>query len=310
MPQVHIHEVDRLEITVLVDNYADMFKQSDTPVDFRPGLQKGNLLAAQHGFSCLIRAWVGDEEHTILMDAGIAPACFFHNADLLNADLDSVEAVFLSHGHFDHFGGLCEFFQGSGQKVPLYLHQRACIKRRLSQPSSDHFYLPELSEAGLKEAGAVLHTNNHASTLASGLVGITGEIPRIVPFETGMPGLEAFVDNAWIPDQIPDDQAAFILVKGKGLVIISGCAHAGIINTIHHVQTITGTQKVHAVLGGFHLTGKNLEPRIEPTIAEMKLIHPDYVVPMHCTGWNATTRFMNEMPGRCILNTVGTTYRL
>lgn len=308
MPGLKLHEVDKVEITVLVDNYVDMFKQSDTPIDIRPGLVKGNLLAAQHGFSCFLRVWVGEEYHSVLMDAGIAPACFFHNADLLGVDLDSVESVILSHGHFDHFGGLCEFFQNAGQKVPLYLHQDAFLKRRLLQHSMDPFYLPELGEAELKKAGAVLHMNSQASTLAFGLVGMTGEIPRIVPFEKGFPGMEALVDNTWVPDQIPDDQAVIVKVKGKGLVIISGCAHAGIVNTINHARNVTGVERVHAFLGGFHLTGKMMAPRIQPTITGINQVNPDYIVPMHCTGWDAVNQFMEKFPGTCILNTVGTTY--
>jgi len=91
-------------------------------------------------------------------------------------------------------------------------------------------------------------------------------------------------------------------------VVLSGCAHAGIINTVKHAQKVSHTEKVHAVLGGFHLTGALFEPIIDPTIAEMKSVGPDYVVPMHCTGWKAITRFAEEMPEQFQLNTVGTTY--
>jgi 7,8-dihydropterin-6-yl-methyl-4-(beta-D-ribofuranosyl)aminobenzene 5'-phosphate synthase len=120
--------------------------------------------------------------------------------------------------------------------------------------------------------------------------------------------MEAFMNNRWVPDPISDDQALVINVKGKGLVVISGCAHAGIINTIEYAKKLTGIETVHAVIGGFHLSGPLFAPVIQPTIDAMKRISPDYVVPMHCTGWTAVNRFFEEMPGRCILNTVGTTY--
>ena len=97
-------------------------------------------------------------------------------------------------------------------------------------------------------------------------------------------------------------------VKGKGLVVIGGCSHAGIINTVKHAQKVTGAPHVHAVLGGFHLTGPIFEPIIGPTIEKMKKIGPDIVVPMHCTGWNAINQFAKEMPDQFVLNTVGTKY--
>jgi 7,8-dihydropterin-6-yl-methyl-4-(beta-D-ribofuranosyl)aminobenzene 5'-phosphate synthase len=111
-----------------------------------------------------------------------------------------------------------------------------------------------------------------------------------------------------VVDPFHDDQGLIINVKGRGLVVLSGCAHAGIINTVEHARKITGTEKVHAVMGGFHLTGPLFEPILLPTIDEMKRIHPDYIIPMHCTGWKAITQFAKEMPGSFILNTVGTTY--
>ena len=122
-----------------------------------------------------------------------------------------------------------------------------------------------------------------------------------------MPGMEAKINDDWIPDPFHDDQGLAIHVKNKGLVVIGGCSHAGIINTIKHFQTLTGVNKIHAVLGGFHLSGQN-EKIIGPTVEEMKALDPDYVVPMHCTGWKAINTFAAEMPGQFILNSVGTTY--
>jgi len=147
------------------------------------------------------------------------------------------------------------------------------------------------------------------STLAAGHLLVTGEVERKTAFEKGMPGMERFTDGSWKPDPIRDDQALVINVKDRGLVVLSGCAHAGIINTVEYAKKITGVDRVHAVLGGFHLTGPAFAPVIPPTVDAMKQINPDYVVPMHCTGWDAINRFMTGMPGRCILNTVGTTYR-
>ena len=144
--------------------------------------------------------------------------------------------------------------------------------------------------------------------MASDLVSVLGQVERVTEFEKGFPWAEALIDDEWVVDPFIDDQGVAVKVKGRGLVVISGCAHTGIINTVKHARKVTGTDKVHAVLGGFHLTGPLFEPIIGPTIEETKRIGPDYIVPMHCTGWKAITQFATEMPEQFLLNVVGTTY--
>jgi 7,8-dihydropterin-6-yl-methyl-4-(beta-D-ribofuranosyl)aminobenzene 5'-phosphate synthase len=168
--------------------------------------------------------------------------------------------------------------------------------------------MPALDEGILKEAGAVPIKSEKALPIANGLVYTTGEVERKTAFEKGFPWAEAKIDGNWIIDPFRDDQGLVIKLKGKGLIVISGCAHAGIINTVEYAKKITGTDKVHAVLGGFHLTGRIFEPIIQPTVDEMKKIKPDHIMPMHCTGWKAINRFAEEMPEQFFLNTVGTTY--
>lgn len=216
----------------------------------------------------------------------------------------------LSHGHFDHIGGLEGFFCGATRQIPLVLHPDAFLRRRLNNPVRGPADLPQLDPITLKKAGADIMKRETPSTLAAGHLLVTGEVERKMPFENGMPGMEMFVDDRWMPDPIRDDQAVVINLQDKGLVVISGCAHAGIINTVEYAKKITGIEKVHAVMGGFHLTGPAFAPIIRPTVDAMKRIDPDYVVPMHCTGWDAINRFAEEMPGKFILNTVGTKYIL
>jgi 7,8-dihydropterin-6-yl-methyl-4-(beta-D-ribofuranosyl)aminobenzene 5'-phosphate synthase len=165
-----------------------------------------------------------------------------------------------------------------------------------------------LDEEALEEAGAVLHKAEGACTLASDLVLVTGEVERVTDFERGFPWAEAKIDDEWVVDPFHDDQGVAVKVKDKGLVVIGGCSHAGIINTVKHAQKAARTDTVHAVLGGFHLTGPVFEPIIGPTIEKMKKIGPEYVVPMHCTGWKAINQFAKEMPEQFVLNSVGTTY--
>jgi 7,8-dihydropterin-6-yl-methyl-4-(beta-D-ribofuranosyl)aminobenzene 5'-phosphate synthase len=298
---------DRVEVTILVDNYIDLFVPPSTPVDRRLPFDPCRELLAEHGLSCLVRVFTGKKEHAVLLDTGLSRDCLFHNARQLGLDPHAVEAVVLSHGHFDHTGGLAGLFCGAGRQVPLVAHPDAFLRRRLNNPKGT-VELPRADAIALKKAGADLLLRREPSALAAGHLLVTGEVERTTAFEKGFPGMEMFVGDRWVPDPISDDQALVVNVKDKGLVVISGCAHAGIINTVEYARKITGVDTVHAVMGGFHLTGPLFEPVIGPTIDAMKKIDPAYVVPMHCTGWNAINRIMAEMPGRCILNTVGTTY--
>jgi 7,8-dihydropterin-6-yl-methyl-4-(beta-D-ribofuranosyl)aminobenzene 5'-phosphate synthase len=219
-----------------------------------------------------------------------------------------IEAVVLSHGHYDHTGGLGVVVCGAGRQVPLIAHPDAFLPRRRNVPASGITDQPCPDAVALKKAGADIKLRSEPSTLAAGHVLVTGEIERTIPFEKGLAGAEIKKDGRWIPDLFLDDQALVISVKEKGLVVLSGCAHAGIVNTVEYARRITGTDRVHAVLGGFHLNGKAFEKVIPPTIEALRRIDPDYIVPMHCTGWDAINRFRGAMPGKCILNTVGTTY--
>ena len=309
MNPVDLRELERAEVTVLVDNYTDLLLLQSTNVVKRTLSPPPQAFLAEHGFSCLIKTSNGSEEHVILMDVGISGTCLLHNAQLLKIDLSKVEALILSHGHFDHCWGLREILPKIPRGIPLVFHPDAFLPRRFNLPALKiQVSMPSLDENMLRKAGMEIRKIREDSTLASGGVLVLGEIERITEFEKGMPGMEAEINGAWVADRFPDDRGVAVKVKNKGLVVIGGCSRAGIVNTVKHAQKVTGTPKVHAVLGGFHLTGPMMEPVIGPTMGEMKKINPDYIIPTHCTGWRAINQFAKEMPEQFILNTVGTTY--
>ncbi len=308
MPDSGLLPADRVAITVLVDNYTDILESPSTMVDQRPLYDPRRHLLAEHGLSCLIRVQGSGTEYRILLDTGLSGHCLAWNARQLGIPLAGIGAVVLSHGHYDHTGGLAVFFREAGCRVPLIAHPDAFLRRRRTIPGQGVIDQPSPDPDALEQDGADIRMRAGPSILADGFILVTGEVERRTGFEPGLPGGEICRDGAWIPDGIRDDQAVVISVKGKGLVVLAGCAHAGIINTVMYARKITGIDRVHAVLGGFHLSGKGSGPAITPTIAAMEEIAPAYLVPMHCTGREATNRLRDAMPERCILNTVGTSY--
>ncbi|MBT8338465.1 MAG: MBL fold metallo-hydrolase [Desulfatitalea sp.] len=318
MPPITLSQVTHAEITVLVDNYSDLLLE-DTQTVKRCRVWPPKGLMAEHGLAFLITVYAKEQPHTIVMDAGISGLCFNHNADLMAESMpvrfgmvthkiDDVECMVLSHGHFDHFNGMPQVFERLKKPVPLVVHPGAFVARRIKLRPDYYVDMPTFEEAMPARVGAVLDKRRHASTIADGHILVTGEVERTTKFETGSPGrLEANPHGQWKHDSFEDDQAVAFNVKDKGLVVVGGCSHAGIINTIEHVRNITRETKIHSVMGGFHLSGAS-DGLIEPTVAAMKEINPSMVVPMHCTGWKAINRFAAAMPDQFVLNTVGTSY--
>ncbi|MBU1195631.1 MAG: MBL fold metallo-hydrolase [Proteobacteria bacterium] len=317
MKQTQLKEADKAEITVLVDNYADLFL-ADTDIAKRMRVLPPVAPMAEPGLSYLIKVCSGEKTHTLLFDTGISGYCLLHNTKNfassravlmgeVTAKFEEMEAVILSHGHFDHCGGLLDVFKTVDKRLPVILHEEAFALRRVKIMPEVKADLPAMDEEEVVKAGADLQKINGPRTVCSDLVLLSGNVKRQTDFEKGMPGAEALINGKWIPDPFHDDMAVAINLKSKGLVVVGGCSHAGIINTVEHLKSETGISSVYAVMGGFHLGGGN-ERIIEPTINEMKKINPEIIVPMHCTGWNAINRFAMAMPDNFILNSVGTTY--
>lgn len=317
MKTIHLKEAERVQITILVDNYTDLLL-ADTETAKRLRVTPPEAPLAEHGLACLISVWSGNEKHTVLMDAGISGSCLSHNGGLLASSLgvmsgavshrlEDVETLVLSHGHFDHFAGLPLYLKEAKGGMPLVVHPQAFNERRIRLRPELIFPMPTLKRKDLEDAGAIIDERAEASTVGGDMIMVTGKVERTTVFEKGTPGLEAFVGGRWVKDPFEDDQGLGLHLKGKGLIVLGGCSHAGIVNTVAHVRRATDIAEVYAVMGGFHLAGPS-EALIDPTIAALKAINPTFVVPMHCTGWKAINRFEAQMPNAFILNSVGTTY--
>jgi 7,8-dihydropterin-6-yl-methyl-4-(beta-D-ribofuranosyl)aminobenzene 5'-phosphate synthase len=313
---VQLKEVNRVEILTLMDNYVDVLLGS-TDVVTRPPLAKGleiptdNLLA-EHGLSMLVMAYQGKEKHTVLFDTGYTSVGVPHNVEFLEVDLDEIEALVLSHAHMDHTGSLFTVLDQIDKTIPLVVHPEAFVSPRyFGLDDGRKLRFPRtLVKADLEHRKVELVVSKAPTLIARDLVAVTGEVERVTDFEKGLPNALLERNGKVEKDPIADDQSLVLNLKGKGLVVISGCAHAGIINTILHAQKITGISEVYAVMGGFHLSGPVFEPIIEETISELKQLNPAVIVPMHCTGWKAIERFSQEFPASFILNSVGSKFTL
>lgn len=307
-------EAERVEIISLMDNSIDLLSapQREEVRGFRDWVRKSSRSPiAEHGFSAFIRVYEGDEFHSILFDTGVSPRGIIVNARSMGVNLAEVECVVLSHGHYDHFTGLPSAVRAIGRgDLPIIVHRDMFRRRGTIDPNGiirKHPNFP--SEDSVKPARYIEVSRPHL--IANGLVLITGEIPRTTSFETGFPQHISFIDGMWEPDPwIWDDRALVINVKRKGLVVLSGCGHAGIINTIFYTRRLTGLKTIYAILGGFHLTGREFEVRINQTVEELRKMNPHLIVPMHCTGWRANHAIFNAMPNAFVWNSVGNLYML
>jgi 7,8-dihydropterin-6-yl-methyl-4-(beta-D-ribofuranosyl)aminobenzene 5'-phosphate synthase len=307
-----LEPVDKLEILTLQDNYIDLVAMDNSDVVQRANPVKDSevqvSLLAEHGFAALLTAAIGGRERKLLFDFGFSALGAASNADALDLDLSEVEALVLSHGHMDHFGGMKALVEKVGRPgLELVLHPEAFRRSRfLQHPDGNRTYLPTLTPEYLEAAGVTATPSKEPRLLLDGHMLFLGEVPRTTAFETGSPALQYEQDGQARQDTLEDDSALVAHLKDKGLVILSGCAHSGIVNTVAHARQTTGIDRVHVVMGGFHLTGAPMDTVIEPTAEALKAVNPTYVIPTHCTGRQAVMHLEREMPDQFLLNMSGT----
>ena len=312
MAQFALNKVDKLEIWTLEDNYVDLVSGDNSAMVTRAipvkDMQITNSVLAEHGFSAIVTTTTKDKPRTMLFDFGFSEDVVARNSAALGVDLTKVEVAALSHGHGDHFGGLAQVAARIGKKgLGLVLHPAAFRRNRYMEPMQGlKFRMPPLEEENVEASGFKVTKSKEPLLLLNGDVLFLGQIPRRTSFEKGLPYAFYEENGQSIWDPTEDDTALVMNLGSKGLVVLSGCAHSGIINTVEYAREITGMNKMHAVMGGFHLTGPAFEPIIDETVRSMKRVGPDYVIPTHCTGRKAVLAFENAMPGQFVANMSGT----
>jgi len=269
------------QITALVENTAG-----------------GQGLLAEHGLSF----WIEFGSRRILLDTGKSEI-LFHNAQVLAIDLSTADAVVLSHGHYDHTGGLRRMLE-TAPAVPVYLHPRALEQKFAcgGDRSRDIGMTRELAQIVKQRIDGGLGSFTDGPVEVFPGVWATGEIPRTTTFEdTGGP---FYADASCTAlDPLPDDQA-LMLETEEGLVVVLGCAHAGVVNTLDYVAELFPSRPIRIVLGGMHLVRAS-RTRIAHTIEAFHRHNVQQMGPVHCTGAEATRELWNAMPQQCFLCHVG-----
>jgi 7,8-dihydropterin-6-yl-methyl-4-(beta-D-ribofuranosyl)aminobenzene 5'-phosphate synthase len=315
-----IKEIESVEITTLQDNYIDVLAMDSNPVVQRPlpvkeipkkGVELTASPIAEHRFCAFITVTDKGHHQSMLFDFGCSPHGAAYNADLLSIDLTTVKALALSHGHLDHVGGMKELVKRiKKDDLELVVHPGAFRKKRyIKTPTGSKIFFPSFTRADVLGANLAIKETVSPLAMVEGNALFLGEIPKTNPFEEGMKNAFYEQDSIEKPDAIEDDSALVFNIKGKGLVILSGCAHSGIINTVNYAKQVTGVEEIFAVMGGFHLTGPAFSTKIAPTIEALKSFHPKFVVPAHCTGRRAIMEIEEKMPEQFVLNMSGTTLR-
>jgi 7,8-dihydropterin-6-yl-methyl-4-(beta-D-ribofuranosyl)aminobenzene 5'-phosphate synthase len=310
--ELKINEVEKVEILTLQDNYIDLVAQDNTEIIQRAmPSENGTLkhsIRAEHGFSAFITVTKNGTSRNMLFDFGFSEDGAAFNAEALKVDLSSVEVLALSHGHIDHLGGLEKLVKaGQLQQLSLVLHPGAFVKPRYHKiDETRKVTVPSFSQELADRTGVNLIQSKTPYPLLDGDVLFLGEIPRTTPYEKGAPNMFYLEDGVEKQDPFLDDTGIAFNVKGKGLVVLTGCAHSGIVNTVSYARTVSGIQDIMTIMGGFHLSGADFEQVIAPTVAGLKAMNPQHIIPTHCTGRYAVMHVEKEMPDAFLLNMAGT----
>jgi 7,8-dihydropterin-6-yl-methyl-4-(beta-D-ribofuranosyl)aminobenzene 5'-phosphate synthase len=321
-----LKEADRVEALVLVDNQTDnlsttpSYVENELPRLWKRGLRLWSgqcMCCAAHGLSCAITAWRNGVSRTLLLDTGPDVWVFERNVGRLGLDMGSIEAIVLSHGHWDHCGAMLRALemiqlQNGGRAVPTYMHPG--MYRTRAMKAADGWMRPfdDVPMPGMLERqGALVVHATEPQLILDDLFYVSGEIPRVTAFETGMQGQYRRTEDGldWEPDPLlQDERFVAVRVKDKGVIVFTACSHAGVVNVMTHARDCFPGVKLHGVMGGFHLAGGN-ERVIPETVAGLRAFDLKTIAAAHCTGWRAVGALADAFGEAVAPSAVGKTYR-
>jgi 7,8-dihydropterin-6-yl-methyl-4-(beta-D-ribofuranosyl)aminobenzene 5'-phosphate synthase len=331
-----VPEVDGLAVRVVTDSYqfavAPGRKADGVDIQhFGWGIggdkPPGKTLISEFGLSMHVESRRGAETRQVLVDFGFTPEALINNADLLGIDPGALDALVLSHGHYDHFGGMAGFLrQHQGRLkagLPLYVGGEDCFCARewTAPPAKGNF--GAIDRTALAEARLAVTYAEGPSLVAdhgftTGQIGLNSFEKLLSPsaMKIGVDhGIGCYADKlpederskAIVPDQFRHEIATAFNLKGRGLVVLTSCSHRGVVNAIRQAQAASGVDKVHAVIGGFHLAPYK-EDYVRETLASLKAIDLDYLIPLHCTGEPFYEMAKAEMPAKLLRSYTGTRF--
>src|SRR5262245_13354427 len=303
--------VDRVSVTTVIDNSVDILR-ADEKVARRwsvPRARKIADLRAEHGLAHHVEVTRGHDSSRIAFDFGLTAASMTHNFLELGLDAGGIDALALSHGHVDHCGGLLGFLSAYRRRMRrglrFYGHPNHYVARFMER-DGDRISLGRLDRGDVARWDLDIVDVPDPLVLAEGVL-LSGEMRTPEPFEAIPPSLRMEMDGALVPDTFIGEQTLIVHVRDRGLVVVTSCSHRGIVGICRHATRVSGVSKIHAVLGGFHLSGLDAE-RITRVVDAFRQFGIDYIVPQHCTGIEAIAALLPRLPGQVIVSSVGSTF--
>jgi len=308
---VTLPEVERLSVTTVVDNFIDSLRADEKVAKRFTHAQARRMptLKAEHGLGHWVEVARGGETKRIAFDFGLTGESYTHNFLELGLDAGQVDAIALSHGHMDHYGGLGGFlktYRGRMKKDLVFYGGSDHFLPRFNERNNARVYIGRLDRDELERYDLDVRVVGTPTLLPEGVL-LSGEMHETAPFEVIPPSLKVERDGLVVQDTFIGEQTLIANVKGRGLVVVTSCSHRGIVGICRHAVKVSGIPKVHAVIGGFHLSGLAGE-RITQVVDAFRALGVDYLIPQHCTGLEAIIQMGMHLPKELVVSSVGSTF--